>query len=103
MMFTQRSLEHEGKTRVLAHFRSKGTGGFSPRTITHRFKGTVRPGWICMRVVPLESPLKGHQPLYVFDFLISVPGTEYLKHLQSSEPLHAKLNPTSCLFGSRVA
>jgi hypothetical protein len=34
--------------------------------------GTVRPDWICMRVVPLESPLKGHQPLYVFDFLISV-------------------------------
>ncbi len=25
-----------------------------------------------MRVVSLESPLKGHQPLYVFDFLISV-------------------------------
>ncbi len=25
-----------------------------------------------MRVVPLKSPLKGHQPLYVFDFLISV-------------------------------
>ncbi len=25
-----------------------------------------------MRVVPLESPLKEHQPLYVFDFLISV-------------------------------
>jgi hypothetical protein len=25
-----------------------------------------------MRVVPLESPLKQHQPLYVFDFLISV-------------------------------
>ncbi len=36
------------------------------------FKGTVRPDWISMRVVPLESPLKGHQPLYVFDFLISV-------------------------------
>jgi hypothetical protein len=35
-------------------------------------KGTVRPDWICMRVVPLESPLKGPQPLYVFDFLISV-------------------------------
>ncbi len=35
-------------------------------------KGSVRPDWICMRVVPLESPLKGHQPLYVFDFLISV-------------------------------
>ncbi len=30
------------------------------------FKGTVRPDWICMRVVPLESPLKGHQPLYVW-------------------------------------
>jgi hypothetical protein len=28
---------------------------------------------------------------------------EYLKQLQSSEPLHAKLNPTSCLFGSLVA
>ncbi len=36
------------------------------------FKGTVRPDWIWMGVVPLESPLKGHQPLYVFDFLISV-------------------------------
>jgi len=35
-------------------------------------KGTVRPDWIWMRVVPLESPLKGHQPLSVFDFLISV-------------------------------
>ncbi len=23
-------------------------------------KGTVRPDWICMRVVPLESPLKVH-------------------------------------------
>jgi hypothetical protein len=31
-------------------------------------KGTVQPDWICRRVVPLESPLKGHQPLYVFDF-----------------------------------
>ncbi len=27
------------------------------------FKGTVRPDWICMRVVSLESPLKAHQPL----------------------------------------
>jgi hypothetical protein len=32
------------------------------------FKGTVRPDWIRMRVVLLESPLKGHQPLYVFNF-----------------------------------
>jgi len=35
-------------------------------------KSTVRPDWVCMRVVSLESPLKGHQPIYVFDFLISV-------------------------------
>jgi hypothetical protein len=27
------------------------------------FKGTVRPDWICMRVVSLGPPLKGHQPL----------------------------------------
>jgi hypothetical protein len=33
------------------------------------FIGTVRPDWICMRVVSLESPLKGHQPLYVLNFL----------------------------------
>ncbi len=26
-------------------------------------KGTVRPDWICMRVVSLESPLKAHQLL----------------------------------------
>ncbi len=42
------------------------------QTIFSPFKGTVRPDWICMRVVPLESPLKGHQPLFFFDFLISV-------------------------------
>jgi hypothetical protein len=32
------------------------------------FKVTVRPDRICMRVVSLESSLKGHQPLYVFNF-----------------------------------
>ena len=32
------------------------------------FKGTVQPDWICMRVVSLESPLKGHQLLYVLIF-----------------------------------
>ena len=37
-----------------------------------RFKGTVRPDWICMGVVSLESPLKGHQPLYVFNFLFLI-------------------------------
>ncbi len=35
-------------------------------------KGTVRPDWICMRMVSLESPLKGHQPLYVFNFLFLI-------------------------------
>jgi hypothetical protein len=28
---------------------------------------------------------------------------EYLIRGQSSETLHAKMNPTSCLFGSRFA
>jgi hypothetical protein len=37
-----------------------------------KFKGTVRPDWICMRLVSLESPLKGHQPLYVFNFLFLI-------------------------------
>ncbi len=36
------------------------------------FKGNVRSDWIWMRVVPLDRPWKGHQPLQVFDFLISV-------------------------------
>jgi hypothetical protein len=31
-------------------------------------QGTVGPDWICMRVVSLESPLKGHQGLNVFNF-----------------------------------
>ncbi len=34
--------------------------------------GTFTFTFTCTRVVPLESPLKGHQPLYVFDFFISV-------------------------------
>ena len=64
-------------------------------------EGTVRPDWICMRVVSLESPLKGHQPLYVIHFFIF--DLEYYIRVQSSEPLHAKMNPTSCLLGSRFA
>jgi hypothetical protein len=36
------------------------------------FKGTVRPDWICMRVISLESPLKGHQPLHVFNFSVLI-------------------------------
>jgi hypothetical protein len=59
-----------------------------------------------MRVVSLESPLKGHQPLYVFNFFIF--DLEYLKQLQSSEPLHAKrplilliVRFTDCMCSSR--
>ncbi len=62
--------------------------------------GTVRPDWICMRVVPLPLPLdrpwKGHQPLICFWFFNFC--FEYLKRLQSSKPLHTKMNPTSCLY-----
>ncbi len=36
------------------------------------FKGTIRPDWIFMRVVPLDRPWKGDQPIQVFDFLISL-------------------------------
>ncbi len=35
-------------------------------------KGTFRPDWIYMRVVPLNRPWKEHQPLYVLDYLISL-------------------------------
>ncbi len=48
-------------------------------------KGTVRPDWICMRVVSLESPLKAHKPLLVFNFFYFT--LEYFKRLQSPEPL----------------
>ncbi len=53
------------------------------------FKGTV---WICMRVLPLDRPWKGDPPLKVFNFLNF--DLEYLIRVQSSEPLHAKMNPT---------
>ncbi len=32
----------------------------------------VRPDWICVRVVRFDRPWKGHQLLWVFDFLISL-------------------------------
>ena len=50
-----------------------------------------------MRVVSLESSLKGHQPLYVFNFFIF--DLEYLKQLQSSEPLHTKMHLILLLVG----
>jgi hypothetical protein len=36
-------------------------------------------------------------------FLFFIFDLEYLTRVQSSEPLHAKMIPTSCLFGSRFA
>jgi hypothetical protein len=35
--------------------------------------------------------------------IFSIFDLEYLIRVQSSELLHAKMNPTSCLFGSRFA
>ncbi len=35
-------------------------------------KGIVQPDWICMRVVSMDRPWNWHQPLEVFNFLISV-------------------------------
>jgi hypothetical protein len=58
-------------------------------------KGIVRPDWIYMRVVPLDRPWKS---FWFLNFTL-----EYLKRLQSSELLHTKINPTSCLSGSRFA
>ncbi len=43
-----------------------------PPAAGERVKGTVRPDWIWMRVVPLENPLKGHQLIYVFNFLFFI-------------------------------
>jgi hypothetical protein len=41
---------------------------------------------------------KDSTDIYIFDFLNFT--FEYLKRLQSSEPLHTKMT-TSCLYGSR--
>jgi hypothetical protein len=48
----------------------------------------------------MDSPCIGHQPLFlVFGFFNF--RHEFLKKLCSSELLHSKMNPTSCLFGLR--
>jgi hypothetical protein len=52
-----------------------------------------------MRVVSLESPLKGHQPLYVFNYFT----LEYFRRLQSPAPLHAELNPILLLRCAQAA
>ncbi len=65
------------------------------------FSKISQPGWISLRVVSLDRPFNGNQSLYVFDFLNF--DLEYLRRVQSSEPLHVSIDPTSCLFGSRFA
>jgi hypothetical protein len=46
---------------------------YKPSTkILYSVEGTVRPDWICMRVVPLESPLKDINRYIFFIFFISV-------------------------------
>ncbi len=52
--------------------------------LLHVFKGTFRPDWICMRMVPVPSdkPWRGHQPLYVFWFFDFT--FEYLKRWAAS-------------------
>ncbi len=69
------------------------------------FKGTVRPNWICMRVVSLESPLK--KDINHFMFLIFYVWSWIFK-TTSSEPLHAKrplilllVRFTVCMCSSR--
>jgi hypothetical protein len=52
-----------------------------------------------MGVVPLDRPKKG-QDINRYGFYFNL---EYLIRVQSSDPLHAKLNPASCLFGSQFA
>jgi hypothetical protein len=50
-----------------------------------------------MRLVPLDRPGKGHEPLWVFDFLILILNFE--KTVQSSEPLHTKVHLILLLVG----
>ncbi len=47
----------------------KSTAPYKVHNMGLRYiKGNVRPDWICMRVVPLDISLKGHQPLYFLIF-----------------------------------
>jgi hypothetical protein len=66
-----------------------------------RNKATILPDWIYMRVVPLDTWI-GLINRYRF-FIFFIFDLEFLIRVQSSEPLHAKMNPTSCFFGSRFA
>jgi hypothetical protein len=50
-----------------------------------------------MRVVPFNMPNINHYRFIYLYLILNV------IRVQSSEPLHAKMNPTSCLFGSQFA
>ncbi len=65
------------------------------------FKGNVQPDKICIRVVSLDRPRKGCQPFQVFDFYLFFE-LEFLKRLQSSERINAKMTLISSFFGSRL-
>jgi len=64
-------------------------------------KGTVRPDWICIRVVPLDRPWNGHQPLYVYDFLILILNI-WIDFKVLSRFMQNCLQ-SSCMFGPRFA
>ncbi len=55
--------QRESDLRVPGHFLKQVL-----HKIKNLFKGTVWHDCISLRVVSLDRPLKGHQPLYVFDF-----------------------------------
>jgi hypothetical protein len=65
-----------------------------------RFKGTVGQigsAWEWYHWIGLEKDINCYR------FLFFIFGLDYLIRVRSSESLHAKMNPTSYLFGSRFA
>jgi hypothetical protein len=67
-------MEETTKGRIMVDFKQNIIGSaFCSRILDRYFlkikknildlliKGTVRPDWICMRVVPLDGPLKVHK------------------------------------------
>ena len=82
---------------ILKHTQPGPIGrGFKRKIV--EIKGTVRPDWICMRVVSLERTLKGHQPLYVFNFLFLI-----LNILQDFKVLAAPCKNESSILNPDVS
>ncbi len=60
-------------------------------------KGIFQVDWIYMRVVPMDRPWKGHQPLKFFDFLISL--LSIWKDFKVLSPLMQKwIQPPACAY-----